>query len=331
MFKYKGIQCPYCHKEFEPTDEILICPDCGAPYHRDCVRQSGGCVLTDLHEKGESWQPPQPASDDRSDSERIYDGMAPLRCSRCGTINPSDRLFCEVCGNPLNRQGGENDGTSNQTENSRQPFHQMAYNPYTTPFGGLSPDEEIDGVPVHDLAIYVGENTHYFLPKFKEFKTSKKIATWNWPAFFLDFYYLIYRKMWGAGIIVLILSLILSAPSTLITLESMAMMVDENASILATLNIDANKLVLLANFFSFLSLGLKLALATTVNRLYSDKVFRDVKKLRTEHGEEQDYSTRLSAKGGTGKLAVIISVAATMILSMAASALITSLLLQIGF
>jgi len=53
MFKYKGVRCPYCDKEFTESDHIVFCPDCGAPYHKECVKESGGCVLTLLHEKGE--------------------------------------------------------------------------------------------------------------------------------------------------------------------------------------------------------------------------------------------------------------------------------------
>lgn len=39
MFKYEGISCPHCGEKFKPTDEILICPDCGAPYHRRCIEE----------------------------------------------------------------------------------------------------------------------------------------------------------------------------------------------------------------------------------------------------------------------------------------------------
>ena len=332
MFKYKGIDCPYCHKEFQPTDEIVICPDCGAPYHKECVRQSGGCVLTDLHEKGEMWEAPK-----RPTSEDYYDGMAERRCSRCGTINPPDRLFCEVCGEQLTPGDGESCQTSPGWQNAdnagqqQPPFYQMPYNPYTTPFGGLNADEEINEVPVRDLAIYVRENSHFFLPKFKEFFTKNKILGWNWSAFLLDFYYLMYRKMWGLGILVLALSLLLSAPSTLLSLESMMYMIDENASILATMNINVDKLVMLSNFFSFLSLVLKFGLASIFNRLYARKAMRDVKKLRSEKANAPEYTTLLAEKGGTSKLAVIISIAATMVLSMITSSILTSLLLSMGF
>lgn len=61
------------------------------------------------------------------------------------------------------------------------------------------PTKEIEEIPVKDLALYVKENTHYFLPKFKEMSTRKKSASWNWAAFFLDGIYLLYRKVWSWG------------------------------------------------------------------------------------------------------------------------------------
>lgn len=324
MFKYKGVACPYCHKEFQPTDEILICPDCGAPYHRACVQQSGGCILTDLHEKGEMWEPPH-----RPDDSTYFDGTAPLRCSRCGSVNPPDRIFCEVCGNDLNRNT-ENEN-ANPQNGQAPPFHQMAYNPYTTPFGGLSPDEEIEGVPVHDLAIYIRENTHYFLPKMKDFSRDKKKISWNWPVFLLDFYYLIYRKMWGLGALVLFLSLLLGLPSALITLESALMTIDPNISLLARLNLNPSQIVTLSNVCFIITLGLKLLLSTMFNHLYGNKVLREVKKLRQEAGSSPDYSTRLAAKGGTSRLAILICFIATLILSSGVSVLLTSLMMGFGF
>lgn len=328
MFKYKGVDCPYCHKEFQPTDDIVICPECGAPYHRECVRESGGCVLTELHEKGESWKAPEPPKENE-----YFDGMAQLRCSRCGTTNPPDRLFCEVCGNVLTGPDGEPRQSAEEhleEDRSAPPFYQMPYNPYTTPFGGLDANEEIDGVPVRDLAIYIRENTHSFLPKFKDFYKNGRVFSWNWPAFFLDFYYLVYRKMWGLGIAVLIISLVLSAPSTLLSLESMMMMVSEESSLLATMNLSAQKLVTLSNFCSFLSMVMKFGLAGFVNRFYAAKTMKKVKKLRAEKGEAPDYTSILAEKGGTSKLAVIISAVVTMGLSMAFSSVLTSWLLSMG-
>ena len=40
------------------------------------------------------------------------------------------------------------------------------------------------------------KNTNYYLSKFSSFDNGGSTISWNWPAFFLNFYWLLYRKMW---------------------------------------------------------------------------------------------------------------------------------------
>ncbi len=332
MFKYQGVSCPYCGKEFKETDQILICPDCGAPYHKQCIEKLGQCMFQDLHKTGESWQPPKTAA---QEAQERCDGMASCRCSRCGTLNSPDSLFCEVCGTPLNREDrAENSeqstgGFRQFGEGQGSPFpgvHQIPYNPYTTPFGGLGADEEIEEIPVKDLALFVGQNPHYFLPKFKEMSTRNKFSSWNWAAFLLDGIYLFYRKMWGWAALVTVISLLLSAPSLIIFYN--ALRYNMGLDMLIT----QNTLVVLDNMSNvcyILSLALRLGVAAFANRLYKDTVFRRVKKLRAENQDSPDYSTILTAKGGVSKVAVIIYVVVMLVLSFTMSFTMISAISQL--
>ena len=46
------------------------------------------------------------------------------------------------------------------------------------------------------LSTFVGpKNTHYYAAAFKKFATGSNVK-WNWPAFFVTFPWLLYRKMW---------------------------------------------------------------------------------------------------------------------------------------
>ena len=40
MMDYKGCKCASCHKVLKEGDDIVICPECGAPYHRECYAQN---------------------------------------------------------------------------------------------------------------------------------------------------------------------------------------------------------------------------------------------------------------------------------------------------
>ena len=41
MMDYKGCKCASCHKVLKEGDDIDICPECGAPYHRECYAAEG--------------------------------------------------------------------------------------------------------------------------------------------------------------------------------------------------------------------------------------------------------------------------------------------------
>ena len=51
---YTGIKCPVCGKAFTKQDDVVVCPECGAPYHRECYRNTGHCIFLEKHEKGET-------------------------------------------------------------------------------------------------------------------------------------------------------------------------------------------------------------------------------------------------------------------------------------
>ena len=52
MMDYKGCKCASCHKVLKEGDDIVICPECGAPYHRECYAAEGRCVFSAKHGNG---------------------------------------------------------------------------------------------------------------------------------------------------------------------------------------------------------------------------------------------------------------------------------------
>ena len=103
MSNYIGCKCPVCQQPFTETDDIVVCPECGAPYHRACYQKQGGCVYASKHGTSFEWKPDPAASQaaeaGRADSARYSDPQ--LACPVCGAPNPATGLFCENCGAPL--------------------------------------------------------------------------------------------------------------------------------------------------------------------------------------------------------------------------------------
>ncbi|MBQ2823576.1 MAG: hypothetical protein IJF18_03270 [Oscillospiraceae bacterium] len=205
MAKYTGTRCIVCSEKFTDEDDIVVCPECGTPYHRDCYKKEGRCVNGALHDVKGTWKPTYDVGD--SLAEEKEDTV----CLSCGCKNPPDSLFCDNCGFPLKSlekhnermrvhtapvNGEDNPDSYNRDFNGGvgidiQPF---LIN-FSDPLCGYNPDEDFDGVRLCELADTVESNTHYFLPIFKRIKETGRSFSWNFPAMLFPELYFAYRKM----------------------------------------------------------------------------------------------------------------------------------------
>ena len=317
MDRYTGKPCPHCGKPFTDDDSLVVCPDCGAPYHRACFEEIGKtCLFADRHAEGFDWAEDRRAQQEAEENREAHQNGG-IRCGRCGTLNAPEHLFCEVCGASL--RPGENDRANEEEaggfnpfggmpfgNGQNGPFQGMGFNPYTTPYGGVDPDDEIEGVPVKELVLFVGENTPYYLPKFKEMTTNKRQVI-NWSGFFFDFLFLIYRKMYLLAAIVFLLS--------------------ELLPVLATLLVTKGDLSLLtADFYSTLSMisyGISFAIRFFVgfsfNRLYLSHCLRKIRKLKEQNPDTEAYHAALTKHGSVSRRGVIIFFAVYMALTFLAT------------
>lgn len=194
MFFYEGQSCPVCGMKFAETDDIVTCPVCGAPHHRSCWQKDGHCHFESAHGTDRQWQrvpPPEEAEE------------SPLRnrCPNCGTDNPEHAEFCSRCGRSLN-VGEWSAGEQPPQYGQSAPYHE--YTPFRMafdPLGGVSRDEMFEDVSAEELAICVGSNTTYYLPRFCQMKEGRSVR-WNWAAFLITPYWLLYRKQYVAGTLV---------------------------------------------------------------------------------------------------------------------------------
>ena len=192
MKKYTNQICPVCKKKFVESDDIVVCPECGCPHHRECFVAIGHCARQEEH--GVKENPPK--EERRPDSSQT-------RCPQCGAAHPADALFCSVCGNSF-ASNDQNPPTPNLPPNISTGY------PQTPPFFGaasigFSPDETIDGIQMTDYAAYVGTNSGYFLPKFQKFAKGKSVSI-NFCAFLFPAVYYCYRKLYWQGILFFLLN-----------------------------------------------------------------------------------------------------------------------------
>ena len=48
-FEEEKKSCSVCHAYLFDEDDTVYCPECGAPYHRECYNKLGHCALEEYH------------------------------------------------------------------------------------------------------------------------------------------------------------------------------------------------------------------------------------------------------------------------------------------
>ena len=122
-------------------------------------------------------------------------------------------MFCEKCGgnigldgkctNPICESNRGNDSKNNRnmskdysnefSSSNSNSFYYEDRNSYSNP----------NAVTEEDFITFVGEkNTEYYLDKFERYQSNQNFASWNWAAFFLGMFWILYRKLYKlAGIL----------------------------------------------------------------------------------------------------------------------------------
>lgn len=200
MFFYDGMTCPVCQKPFAADEDVVACPTCGLPHHRACWQKEKHCHLEALHGTPEQWSREKESATQATEAE-AETKTAPektRRCPRCGSENPEFSEFCSHCGQPFGEAGWGNSA----------PCHE--YKPFHTPFeqkrSTVSPNEELDGEKATELSAVVGPKNEYYIDRFRRISKGRS-GGWNWAAFVFGPYWLLYRKMYVSGGLLLFLNL----------------------------------------------------------------------------------------------------------------------------
>ena len=115
MPKYYGCPCEGCGKPLTLQDDIVVCPDCGAPYHRVCYEKLSQCIHRPAHAAGYEWKFPYEESQLRT-------------CPSCGERTLRDEETCRCCGAVLPPEGQEppsSRGSDEETFDYSQMYRQF--------------------------------------------------------------------------------------------------------------------------------------------------------------------------------------------------------------
>lgn len=292
MRYYEGLQCPVCHKGFSDTDDMVVCPQCGLPHHRNCWNTIGACAAEKDHNTPNQW------SRDQAQAEATKGYVPPQGepqnsqiCPHCYTRNGEFSEFCSHCGRHLKAT----DWHSGQPMNEEPPVAQ--YTPFR--MGDVNPEvysasERIGDFSAADMAAMVGSNTRYYIPRFRRMAQNGS-GGWNFCAFLFGPYWLLIRKMFVPGILLFVMQTVLSL-ATVILYEPLFNAVSESDVLSATEQIMQNPLFIPVAVLSLFLFAIRIVLGLRGNEYY--KLVCEKKIIKAREKTPDISSAELTSAGG---------------------------------
>lgn len=200
----EGSSCVVCHAYLFDEDDIVYCPVCGAPHHRDCYNSVGHCRLEEFH--GTERQYDKIKDEFTQSNNREKNGKT--SCQDDSDI--SDTVVCKMCMESYDSklQSCPNCGAPNISKMGIK-FVNFDF------LGGVPADYDVgDGVTANEAKSFVVANPHRYVPKFATINKGNKLS-WNWAAFLFPCGWMMSRKMYKNGIIagmLMVISSLLSMP-----------------------------------------------------------------------------------------------------------------------
>ncbi len=298
-FRYSNQKCPVCENEFLPADDIVVCPLCGTPHHRDCYKKNGECGNYDKHNEGFCWTPEELKATTTEDT-------LPLP--------PSDNI--------------DENGQQSAPPNANAFF---GANPLSE-----FPQEIEDGVSTEDVAGFVQIHAIKYIRNFFYTKSNKK--NFSWAAFFFTPYWFFYRKMYKLGAIFMALSLLLTIGFNILppvqTLYNDMTEWTEKYNIENTEEFTEEELqqayneqqefilgnptgVILMLTQGALSLALQIFVGFKANKWYYNHTVANIKKIKVEEPDTQKQRLLFFKAGGCSIGATFLAVLANNMIVMA--------------
>lgn len=299
MKDFKDLECCVCKVKFLDDTKIVFCPQCGAPYHKDCYDSIGHCIYQDVHGTDKAYKATKSS---KIDPEKIK------TCPNCAAINSKESIFCNKCG----FQFSENQG--NVTKYNGQ---EIKIPLFLDPMGGVDPNEKIGDTTSGEIAKFVRANTPYYLPNFKKIKENKK-SKFNFSAFLFSGAWFLYRKQYKIGIILTTILFSLMILSSFIEysyvvnilqnllkaigVASTADLTSEKYSLLfdqiQALDLSQKILVLAPTIIKIINLIIMIFSGIFANKIYLKHCTKTIKKIKEESITEKESAEKMQVLGG---------------------------------
>lgn len=178
--------CDGCGNLMHEGEDIVVCPECGTPQHRECYLAENRCVNEHLHAEGFDWRKAhEPA-------ESPVAEQAPAQAEP-EIESDKEKSFTDFTG-----------ANSEPFPNIPLPTFQM--DGMYVDGKMLDVNDVADGVSVKEMVNYTQINSKHYVKNFFKNKGKKAFLSWNWGAFFFTPAWFFYRKLYKLGAIFLALT-----------------------------------------------------------------------------------------------------------------------------
>ena len=295
---WKKYFCPICGIDFTDEDDVVVCPDCGTPHHRECWIKTGHCANEMLHGTEDSLECTYKKASSETEviPEIVTDNNSGEYNSEPRPNNPFDAGF----------------GFNNQNENNQE---------------APRPTFNINGKPGVLYEIALRKNQKYYIPRFIVMDNGVKGTGWNFMAFISPLAWSIYRKMYKLSAIILAVYMAIMGASVYVVLQDKPLMeafnecYEEDTQFLtkvaaysneesgASLTPKQQKFYELTEKFSipayisygtlFVSLALKFLVGIFANKLYFKKITKSIENAENRELTGDALKMYLYRKNGT--------------------------------
>lgn len=309
--KVEGSSCVRCKAYLFSEDDVVYCPECGAPHHRECYNALGHCALEELHgteneysrEKVSEAQEQAQKKAEENKTEQT-ESIGTTECNVCGEKYSMESQRCPKCGAP-------------------NIVKITGYNGFDF-LGGVPADYKLDeNVTAEDAKKFVASNTHRYIPKFATLNEKKRVS-WNWMAFLFPCGWMFSRKMYKNGILLGILCLMVSLLAIPLTVEMRGISIAENTTYLEAVMSMAEAIPQMSTAAVLLQLLGRTAdlIIRTVSALFGDYIYRThtVSAVKRIKAESEDIAFDYRKYGGVSLFGFLL---ATMVLQYLPSILVS--------
>ena len=318
--------CPVCNEKFKSGDDVVVCPECGAPHHRSCYEKENRCFYDSRHAEGFSYDSlfeqeqakEEPKPQGFEDFESIICPVCFLKnpkgsqtCARCGTDLSAENLGADRQRQQQNRPPNGQPNAQNKQQPNGMPFgFGAAGMPAFDPLGGLDSKEEVgDNVTAGEAAKFTGKNTPYFSLLFQRMRRFNK-SKFSFAGFIFSGIYFLYRKMYGIGVLFTLIQIFSNVLSTCIMMSpAWSACVRDLTDLSASDMMNAQGLFvtfgkMMYFYLPFLLNGIRYILmlisGLTANRLYYNHSIKKINKIKSENKEitADELNKKLEEGGG---------------------------------